>query len=218
MQSAKERLQRLIVQFNFLPSMELHPERRDQIASVAVWRALAASPAGHRQLSASLLARERLLDDLVTAFETRERRIALLGWKLLDRLVVLAGTALNAEWIATRIGRSEVATLKSGLGADLYAFALGRARFLGDIAGWPAPPNSTDCLQWIERAGLRYIEACMQQQPHALRGRLVLRLPLHAEIDAPEGSALPLPEPERAIALFRKLAPEVGEPCTSLLA
>lgn len=207
-------LHRLVLQFNFLPSMELHPDRRAEFATAPVWARVAASAGGHRHLSALILQRLGLEDDWVTAFETRERRIALLGWQALERLVLHAGVALNALWVATRIGRGEVAAIKAGLGPDLYAFALGRGRFLGTGDGWPEPPMGADPVAWFRRAGLRFVDGCAQQQPPGLKRRLALRLPA-----GPAGAdALPLPEPEQASALFRKLAPEVGEPCVSLLA
>jgi hypothetical protein len=211
-------LHRLIVQFNLVPSLEVHPDHRGDLVTAPVWEALTASAAGHRQLSAAILERENLLGEWVTAFETRERRIALLGWQMLERLVLLAGVALNALWIATRIGRHDVAAVKTGIGAELYDFAVGRARFLGDIAVWPAPPEGDDALAWVRRAGLRYVAGCTQQQPRALQARLALRLPRAAATDSDTSVQLPLPEPERASTLFRKLAPEIGEPCTSLLA
>lgn len=212
-------LHRQIVQFNFLPSLEVHPDHRDSVVVAPVWEALSASPAGHKQLSAAILAREQLHDDWVTAFQTRERRVALLGWQALERLLLLAGVALNAAWVATRISRHDVAAIKTALGPELYGFAVGRARFLGDVAAWPDPPDSGAVLPWVKRAGHRFLEGCTQQQPRAVAARLKLKLPrlVAGERDDAEAS-LPLPEPARATALFRKLAPEVGEPCISLLA
>jgi hypothetical protein len=218
MRSTVQPLHRLIVQFNFLPSLELHPDHRGTIVGAPVWDALTASPAGHKQLSAAILERERLQDDWVTAFQTRERRVALLGWQPLEQLLLLAGVALNAVWVATRISRSDVAAVKTALGPELYGFAVGRARFLGDVAPWPEPQDSAALLSWVTRAGLRYLEGCTQQQPRAVAARLKLRLPRLPALDPNAAQPLPLPEPERATGLFRKLAPEVGEPCISLLA
>lgn len=209
-------LARLIAQFNLLPSLELHPDHRPDYAPDPVWQASATGRFGHRHLSAHILERERLRGDWVTAFETRERRLALLGWRALERLITLTGIALNAHWIATSINRDEVASLRTRLGRDNYGFAVGRARFLGVGAGWPAPRGETDRLDWIRRAGRTYVEACAFGQPRALVRRLELRL---GRDDAAGALAAepPAVEPARAIALFRKVAPEVGSECVSLL-
>jgi hypothetical protein len=204
-------LTRLIAQFNLLPSIELHPDHRAGYAPAPLWEARGA----HRHLSARILAVERLEGDWVTAFETRERRLALLGWRTLERLIVLTGSALNAQWIATQIDRSEVAALRTGLGRDNYAFAVGRARFLGLSTAWPAPRGGSP-LEWIRRAGRAYILACASGQPRSLVRRLELRL-AREPADAAPAVDLPVPEPARAIALLRKLAPEVGPECVSLL-
>ena len=214
MTAAAAGLWRPILQFNLLPSLELHPARRQHYAPAPVWAALAGSRRGHRQLSAHILELEALADDWVTAFETRERRLALLGWRALDRLILLAGVALNAEWIATRIDRDEVAALRASLGRDSYAFAVGRARFLGLSSAWPAPAG--DRLAWFRRAGRAYLEACAHGQPHACARRLELRLEPRPE-HGPVGADLPVTEPGQATALLRKLAPEVGPECVSLL-
>jgi YOP proteins translocation protein K (YscK) len=209
-------LLRLIAQFNLLPSLELHPDHRPDYAPAPLWQGGAIGRFGHRHLSAHILKAERLHGDWVTAFETRERRLALLGWRARERLIALTGIALNAHWIATSIDRDEVASLRTRLGRDDYAFAVGRARFLGLSAGWPAPGSETDRLDWIRRAGQAYVQACASGQPRALVRRLELRL---ARDNAAGAAAVGLPavEPAGAIALFRKVAPEVGPECVSLL-
>ena len=208
-------LSRLIAQFNLLPSIELHPDHRPGYAPAPLWEARAGGGA-HRHLSAHILALERLEGDWVTAFETRERRLALLGWRTLERLIVLTGIALNAHWIATQIDRSEVAALRTRLGRDNYAFAVGRARFLGLATARPLPGDGSDRLEWLRRAGRTYVLACASGQPRSLARRLELRL-AREPADAAPAADLPAPEPARAIALLRKLAPEVGPECVSLL-
>lgn len=207
---------RLIAQFNLLPSIELHPDHRGDYAPDTLWQALAAGRLGHRQLSARILEHEGLKGDWVAAFETRERRLALLGWRGLERLITLTGIALNAVWIATRIDRQEVANLKSSLGAYDYAFAMGRARFLGTSLTWPTPPAGQDVMAWIRRAGRTAIDSCTLQQPRSFRRRLELRLADSDQADG-AGNDLPAMEPNRVSGLFRKLAPEVGPQCVSLL-
>jgi hypothetical protein len=206
---------RQVAQFNLLPSIELHPARQPRYAPVALWPSCG-SGAVHRHLSAQILAAEGLHGEWVTAFETRERRLALLGWRALERLITLAGIALNLRWIATAIDREEVAALKAGLGPDDYAFAVGRARFLGSAATWPAPSRPGDRLAWIPRTGRAQLEACVAGQPRSLVRRLELRL-AHDIANGGPSADLPPVEPARAIALFRKLAPEVGPECVSLL-
>lgn len=207
---------RLIAQFNLLPSLELHPNRRADYAPAPVWQTQRAGSGAHRCLSEQILAAERLQGEWVAAFETRERRLALLGWRALERLITLTGIALNAHWIATAIDRSDVAALRTRLGRDNYAFAVGRARFLGLAVAWPAPRGAGDRLEWIRGAGRAYVRACAFGQPRALARRLELRLA--GNFTAEGASAdLPVVEPPRATALFRKLAPEVGAECVSLL-
>lgn len=206
----------LIAKFNLLPSLELHPERRADYAPSAVWQACAKTPLGHRHLSRHILAAEQLNDDWVTAFETRERRIALLGTSALERMIMLTGLALNAHWIATSIDGREVAALRTKLGQSDYAFAVGRARFLGVSTFWPAPFGQRDLLDWFRRAGRAYLHVCLYLQPRPLRRRLELKL-----APAPVGSEWlanePPPEPKRAMGLLRKLARDMGPECASLL-
>lgn len=214
--AANGHLLRLIAQFNLLPSIELHPDRRSDYAPDPVWQALAAGRFGHRHLSARVLEVEGLHGDWADGFETRERRLALLGWQGLERMMTLAGIGLNAAWIATRIHRDEVASLKARLGRQDYAFAVGRARFLGLSVAWPAPGRKNDLLDWFQRAGRACIEACIQQQPRSLSRRLELRLAPNAK-GGTVADRLPALEPCRAISLIRKLAPEIGPECVSLL-
>jgi hypothetical protein len=207
---------RRVAQFNLLPSIELHPARRPHYAPVPLWEPRGCSAGVHRHLSAQILGAEGLHGEWVTAFETCERRLALLGWRDLERLITLAGIALNAHWIATAIDRDEVTALKARLGPDNYAFAVGRARFLGLAAAWPVPRGPGDRLEWIRRTGRAQVEACVSGQPRSLVRRLELRLARDLANGEPS-AGLPPVEPARAMALFRKLAPEVGPECVSLL-
>jgi hypothetical protein len=207
---------RQVAEFNLLPSIELHPARRSHYAPAPLWESRGCAGAVHRHLSAQILAAESLHGDWVTAFETRERRLALLGWRGLERLITIAGIGLNAHWIATAIDREGVAALKAKLGPDYYAFAVGRARFLGLTAAWPEPHGPGDRLEWIRRTGRAQLGACVSGQPRSLVRRLELRL-AHDIANEEPSAGLPPVEPAGAMALFRKLAPEVGPECVLLL-
>ena len=210
-------LQRLILEFNFLPSVELHPSRIKDYAPESSWQAISETRFGHRKLSAEILHQEGLANDWVTTFETRERRVALLGWQILDRLVLLAGAALNSQWISTRISGPEVTALRDGLGEQAYDFAVGRARFLGITKEWPTPNGSSDPISWLRQSGECYLRACVERQPTGLTKRLALRCP-PSDDTVPPKSPLPRPNSLEAAMLFRKIAPEISPQCVSLFA
>ena len=67
-------------------------------------------------------------------YAEESRRLALLDRETLAALCLVAGVALHAPEIACALRREDVLTLRSGIGEDMYRYALCRGRYqLGSV-------------------------------------------------------------------------------------
>ncbi len=215
MSAAADRLAlaRKQVVLNLLPSMELHPERVPGYIRPDLWQRIAATKSGHRHLSSHLLESEGLRGNWVDSFDTLPARLALLSPATLDRLTFLVGVALNAEWIVTRLKRSDVQAVRGTLSAEDYRFASGRARLLGLPVDWPAPPSAEVLGAHLQHSGDRCVGRLFAGSPHALARRYELRRPKDGDLAMPPEHDLSVKTIE---ALCRKIGREIGEPCSLL--
>lgn len=106
-------------------------------------------------------------------FAEESRCLALLNQAGLDRLAGLFGAAVHAGAIAEVIVRDEVLALKRELGADLYAYALGRGRFAaGSIAElFAGRDRRLPLARRALRHGREALAVIRRAWPEALRAR-----------------------------------------------
>jgi hypothetical protein len=195
------RLLALIVRFNTLDPLSIHPGRAPAWMQEAAMREISATPRGQRRISEALRRWVKLNADGYYDFQPLHRRFALLELPTLERLLSLTGAALLGRRVARIVRRDELREVKQAFGDELFEFALKRGRFLaaGDMDF--APPQMTSDA--IKRFGWRQLEACLSGESDELTGRLQLKLPPERSLEC--SSTDNVPYKAKVAALMRKV-------------
>lgn len=175
--------------FNYLPSLTLHPARRDALGDAADWfaacDALPAMRAGlHRRWSRTLLA---MMDDVppVEVLTAPALAIALLPRETLDALAHRMGLVLCSPGIRRIIVRDEVARLRAAWGHDELTYAqqgtIVQHAGLAESAAWDATQLLAQCDTLGEGALLRAFDG----EPASVRARVAFKF-------APEQTRAPM--------------------------
>lgn len=193
----------LIFAFNHRPTTYLHESWVDQFFPAALWPLLSGSRRTQARLSAHVLERLGLADEVVLDFGARMRRVALVDGATLLRALRLVGIAANRSWLQKVIDRATVAKLHESVGADAYEFGLQRAPFLGFPSGplFEEAPDPADYAGHFDRCGIAIAAAGLDGAPAGLIERLRLKLPAGVRFGADRVTLRHQPEaPERMLS------------------
>lgn len=124
------------------------------------------------------------LEDMYWDFCDPRRRLALLESPALERLARFAGAAAHAGALAKIVTRDERKTVTDHIGADAYAFALRRGRMVNPPSTVVQPDAAAPSLaSLIILQGWLWLEACLRDEPAAVRQRF--RLKQHRTLELP---------------------------------
>jgi YOP proteins translocation protein K (YscK) len=173
----------LLNRFNYQPARYIHADHLAGLTSPQLLERLRRSPRGQHKLSRWISERWGLDAPDVGEFEDKPRRLALLEYTALERLVTLIGAAVYSRRIALAVDRDTQVRMKQSLGDD-YLFAVKRAQFLvKDLPERLAGPLGPDPRRQLREAGSACVLGCFPDASRALRQRLALKFPPGAPLD-----------------------------------
>ncbi len=200
-----------VYEFNCLPARYLHPSWLAREPHRALVLRAARCRRSEQRVSEWLLERFGLSGPPCLRFAEPAPRCALLPPPHLEAVLFYAGLTLSHAHIRRLVLSADVQRLRERLGEAGYRFAIDTAPLLaGDepqlrVPAWPArgDPRTHSLV-----AGLSCLGSALRGQPHALRGRLALKLPRRwsAALARPP---LPLPA-DRCQRLLRRLLGALG--------
>jgi len=194
---------RRIVEFNWLPALYLHPERKAELLDDVLWDALMQRPSGQQHLSRLVWRRLDLRLPEFFDFQPARRRFALLDTGVLSRLAQYVGAALAWPRISRAVGRDQVLQWKQQLGEDLYQFAVKRAPFLMSANSTLPQLLREGETESTATAGWRALACCCTSDPPGLVQRFQLKFPPSVEIEFDRQIAEQ--DRDRVVSLLKKI-------------
>lgn len=172
-----------VCRFNFQPAWYIHSDHLAGVITPRLVEQLRRSPRGRHRLSRWIASRWDLSVPDPGEFKDPPRRLALLEYTLLERLIALIGAAVYSRKIALAVDRDTQTRLKQSLGDD-YLFAVKRAPFLvKDLPERLAQPIGPDPRNQLQKAGRVCVLNCIPDASSALWQRLALKFPPGAPLD-----------------------------------
>jgi hypothetical protein len=177
----KKELFGLVYEFNMLPAGYIHRTWIESIIPYPLFQKLINSKRGLEKLSRLILERNQLIDEFHYDFLDPSLRLALLPRKVIEKLILYCGIALNHVNITAAIGRIKQKEIIECIGRKGYLFAAKEAPLLvgnREIlkGAWPA---QLDVGGFIESCGAAYLLSSLAHAPRPLFIRLMLKLPKH---------------------------------------
>ncbi|MCG8650827.1 MAG: Yop proteins translocation protein K [Pirellulales bacterium] len=178
-----KRLFTLIYRFNCQPAIDIHPDHLPATITSKWLQRLRDSRRGERKLSQWIAEKWNLDEQGVWDFSDIRRRLALLDYATLSRLIQFLGAAVCRRQIASVLDRNEQRELKTSIDEDTYLFALKRASFLVKDLPDPVPAESFgDLPSRVAAAGRKCLAVCLSDLPGALLDRLRLKFPKNLDL------------------------------------
>ena len=174
----------LLYAFNYCPADYVHPTRRPATASPGsevLWSQLRARPA----LSELLLRELALHDRPCVDVRCVQLPLALFDSARLAGLAMALGAVVLAPRIRASIARDAVLAWKQRLTPRAYDFAMQAAPLLPLAGLLPQDPNDACAIE----IGYDWIAASLDDAPHELRQRALLKLPADARRGVADANA-----------------------------
>lgn len=206
------RLWTAIYHFNTALASYTHPSHwPERITSETIQTLLAHSRTeGH--LSEWLLETHKLQGSFLSDFEDLKRRLPLLDAKILQKLFLYVGAALNHQKIIKVLSKNERQALKTQLGEDVYRFGIKEAPLMiGNQASWMPTDNPTqEIFESVLSSAIAVFEMIFSEAEYGIKKRIELKLPAALTWTWPQD--IPKEQSDRAFQFVQRLLKKLFHP------
>lgn len=201
-----------IYQFNTSVASYTHPSHWPEAIPAKTINELLAHDRTKNDLSQWLLETHKLQDSFLSDFENAKHRLSLLDAKVLQKIFLYIGSALNQHKISKILSKNEREMLESQLGRDVFRFAIKEAPLmLGHTSAWVILENDqSEIFESVLHAAMKIFEMIFAQAPYGVKKRIELKLPAALQWAWPTNVSEE--DSNRAFQLIRRFLKKLFDP------